>query len=217
MTNVGFVGAGAMGTPMIERLVDAGHTTSVFARREDVLVRVVERGAIRCNSIAEVASMASVVILCVYSDDQVVDVCLGASGLLASMNPGAVLAVHTTGSPELARTLHAQAQEYGVAVVDAPVSGGPADIRSGQLTVLLGGALGDASTCRSVLSAYADPILHVGDIGTAQAVKLVNNALLAANLAVALEAARVGSELGIDPSALAAGITHCSGASRALI
>jgi 3-hydroxyisobutyrate dehydrogenase-like beta-hydroxyacid dehydrogenase len=216
MTAVGFVGAGAMGTPMVERLVDAGYTTNVFARREDVLAPLVRRGAIQCSSIAEVASKASVMVLCVFSDEQVVEVCLGESGLLASMNPGAVLALHTTGSPMLARTLHAKAQERGVAVVDAPVSGGPIDIRSGKLTVLLGGAEKDVSTCTSVLSAYADPIIHVGGIGAAQVVKLINNALLAANLALALEAARVGHQLGIETATLVEGISHCSGESHAL-
>ena len=181
-TRVSFVGAGQMGSPMVQRLLDAGVPTTVYARRAEVRERFERAGAPVVAVISDAARDADVVIVCVYSDSEVDEVALGADGLLASMSPGAILALHTTGSPATAKRLAEAAAGRGVKVVDAPVSGGANDIVAGHLTVMLGGEPDDVERVSSVVAAYSDAIFPVGELGSAQALKLVNNALFAANV-----------------------------------
>jgi 3-hydroxyisobutyrate dehydrogenase-like beta-hydroxyacid dehydrogenase len=101
-------------------------------------------------------------------------------------------------------------------VVDAPVSGTEVDIRAGRLTVLAGGEPEQIARCQPVMSAYANPIIAVGPLGSAQLVKLLNNALFAAQLALANIAIDVGRRFDIDASSLGAAVEQCSGASKAL-
>ena len=96
---VGFVGAGRMGRPMVERLLGAGVPTSLYARRPDRSSELEARGAVLAGSLSELAAGAEVVVVCVFTDEQVAAVCLGPDGLVASMRPDATLVVHTTGSP----------------------------------------------------------------------------------------------------------------------
>ena len=104
----------------------------------------------------------------------------------------------------------------GVSVIDSPVSGGPHDIAAGHITLLVGGADADVERARPVLSAYGDPILHVGPLGAGQAVKLVNNAVFAANIGLVAQAVRLGEQLGVSEEDLLAALPHGSAASMGL-
>jgi 3-hydroxyisobutyrate dehydrogenase-like beta-hydroxyacid dehydrogenase len=104
----------------------------------------------------------------------------------------------------------------GVAVVDAPVSGGPRDIAAGRITLLAGGTAPDVERARPALSAYGDPILHVGPLGAGQAVKLVNNAVFAANIGLVAQAVALGAQLGVCEEGLLAALQSGSAASRGL-
>jgi 3-hydroxyisobutyrate dehydrogenase-like beta-hydroxyacid dehydrogenase len=110
----------------------------------------------------------------------------------------------------------AVAEPRGVRVIDAPVSGTAADAAAGHITLLVGGDEADIEEVSSVLRCYAAPILHVGPLGAGQLVKLLNNALLIANLALVGEITRVSQSVGIDPNAALHWIAQCSGRSRAL-
>lgn len=213
---VGFVGAGAMGAPMVGRLVGAGHDVTVFARRAATRTRVAQLGGRDAGSLAAAAQGAEVVVVCVLTDDQVADVAEGQGGLVAAMEPGSTLVVHTTGDPATARRLGTAGAGRGVAVVDAPVSGTVADVEAGTITLLLGGEDEAVARCRPVLAAYGDPLFHMGPLGSGQAAKLVNNALLAAHVQLAVDAVRLAGVLGIDPAALLEAVLHCSGSSWAL-
>ncbi len=210
---VGFVGAGSMGAPMVERLAAAGIPVTVYARRPEVRAHFVGLGIRAVDSLAAVAEGADVVIACVYSDAQVREVAEGPDGLVAAMAPGSVLAIHTTGSPATARALAEQGSARGVRVVDAPVSGGVDDIMAGRLTVMLGGDPADTARVREVVAAYADAVFDTGAVGSAQAVKLINNSLFAANLQLVAEAERMGRAFGADPVALSRIVQRSSGAS----
>jgi 3-hydroxyisobutyrate dehydrogenase len=209
---VGFVGAGQMGAPMVDRLIAAGTPVTVYARRPEVRERFERAGAPAVATLAEAARDADVVVLCLYSDAHVLELALGDDGLLAAMRPGSVLALHTTGSPATAQQLAEVGASRDVHVVDAPVSGGPDEIYAGKLAVMLGGESADVQRVREVVSAYADPIFETGALGSAEAIKLINNALFAANIQLAAEAERVGNALGIDTDMLAGIIQRCSGA-----
>jgi 3-hydroxyisobutyrate dehydrogenase-like beta-hydroxyacid dehydrogenase len=152
----------------------------------------------------------------VFTDVQVRQVALGDDGLLAAMARGRTLVVHTTGSPRTVEALALAGAGTGVGVIDAAVSGSPGDVRAGRLALLVGGDHERVEACRPALAAYADPIIHLGALGNGMRVKLVNNALLAANVQLAVEAARVAEQLGIPAAAAIEAITHCSGTTRVL-
>ena len=215
MSRVGFIGPGRMGAPMVARLVAAGHEVSVLGRTDETRTAIGELGGNPVTAVDEAAAPAELVVVCVFTDEQVREVCLDA-GLVAAMRPGAVLVIHTTGSPDTARQIAAAARHHEVAVLDAPVSGGPHDIAAGALTVFVGGADDAVSRVRPVLKSYADPLLHVGPLGAGQSVKLVNNALFAAQIGVLREAVRLGERLGVAERDLLAALPHGSASSRVL-
>jgi 3-hydroxyisobutyrate dehydrogenase-like beta-hydroxyacid dehydrogenase len=198
---------------MVRRLVEAGHDVTVLGRSDEKRSAMAALGARPFAGATETADGAAVVVVCVFTDEQVRRVCLD-DGLLAAMRPGTVLVLHTTGSPNTARELAAGAD--GVDVLDAPVSGGPHDIAAGRVTLFVGGGDAAVERARPALSSYADPILHVGPSGTGQSVKLVNNALFAAQIGLVAEGVRLGNRLGVDESALLGALTHGSSESRVL-
>lgn len=209
---IAFLGAGQMGLPMVHRLLAAGRDVVVHARRAEVRDEVTAGGGDATGDLAEAVAGADVVLVCLYSDAQLRELALGPDGFVAAMEPGAVLAIHTTGSPATARAL----ADEGVAVVDAPVSGSAQDIAEGHVTVLLGGAPGDVERVREVVAAYGDPVLALGPLGSGQTVKLLNNALFAAQVQLAGEVARLAGAQGIDPGQAATAIQRSSGASFAM-
>jgi len=207
---VGFVGAGRMGFPMVERLAAAGHDLVVYARRPEAAAALAELGIRHTAELAEAAADVDVLLLCVFSDAQLAEI---AAPLAAALPDGAVFASHVTGRESVLRSLAAGFP--AIHVVDAPVSGGPGEISAGRLTVLLGGEPVARKQAASVVRAYADPVIETGELGTALAVKLVNNFLFAANTQLAAEAVRLGEALGVSPGQLLGALKHMSGGSSA--
>jgi 3-hydroxyisobutyrate dehydrogenase-like beta-hydroxyacid dehydrogenase len=210
---VGFIGAGRMGRPMVVRLVDAGHDVRVLGRTDGQRRDLAQLGAHAVGDVGEIGRWADVVVVCVFTDEQLRRVCLDGA-LLPTMQPGTTLVVHTTASPKTIEAIAARAGEVGV--VDAPVSGGPHDIAAGRLTIFVGGAGDTVDRVRTVLGRYGDPVLHVGPIGAGQKVKLVNNALFAAHIGLLAEAVRLGQSLGVQESTLLGALPHGSATSRVL-
>jgi 3-hydroxyisobutyrate dehydrogenase-like beta-hydroxyacid dehydrogenase len=212
---VGFIGAGRMGREMVARLAAAGHDVRVLVRdpADHAKRRDLEQlGASVVNEVAD-AAQADVVVLCVFTDEQVRQVCLD-SALLSTMGSGSALVVHTTASPKTIEAIAARRDD--VDVVDAPVSGGPYDIAAGKLTLFVGGADDTVARLRPILGCYGDPVLHVGTIGAGQTVKLVNNALFAGHIGLLAEAIRLGERLGVPESTVLGALAHGSATSRVL-
>jgi 3-hydroxyisobutyrate dehydrogenase-like beta-hydroxyacid dehydrogenase len=208
---VGFIGTGRTGAPMVRRLVEAGHDVTALGRSTEKCQAISQLGAGPVTDLVDVADDADVVVVCVFTDEQVREVCLG-SELAARMRADSVLVLHTTGSPRTAETIAAR----GVDVVDAPVSGGPHDIAAGHVTLFAGGSDNAVARVRPALASYGDPILHVGPTGAGQRVKLVNNTLFAAQIGLVAEAVRLGRRLAVPESTLLSALPHGSGSSRAL-
>jgi len=204
-----------MGAPIVARLVQGGHDVRALGRTAQNRRNLEQFGVTPVHDAAEAGAQADVVVLCVFTDAQLRQVCLD-SALLSTMPSGSALLVHTTASPNTVETIAAQAAAHGVDIVDAPVSGGPHDIAAGKLTLFVGGADDTVARLRPVLDCYGDPVLHVGPIGAGQKVKLVNNALFAGHVGLLAESVRLGDRLGVSESTLLAALSHGSATSRVL-
>jgi 3-hydroxyisobutyrate dehydrogenase-like beta-hydroxyacid dehydrogenase len=207
---VTFVGAGQIGAPMSERLLAAGHDVTVYARRAEVREHFARAGAAVTDSLAEAARAAEIVHVAVYSDEQFESVALADDGIVANLADDALLVSHTTGSPTTIRRIAAAGNGH---VVDAPFSGGADNVLAGTLTVMMGGAGDDVERARETVSAYADPIFPIADLGSALVVKLLNNALFAANIQLVAQAEHIAKDLGVDTKTFADVIQQSSGSS----
>jgi len=208
------VGVGEMGRPVVDRVLHQ-HQVAAFVRRPELRAELTAAGVEVVDSISALGAERDVVIVFVYSDPQVREVALD-GGLVDAMDPGSVLVVHTTGSPTTVELIAQRATPRGVGVVDAPVSGPPSAIVAGHITLLVGGDAKDLARCRPVLDAYAEPVLHLGALGSGQRVKLINNVMFGAHIQLAIEATRLGRAFGIDAKTLAETLGHCSAASYVL-
>ena len=213
---VGFIGLGSQGAPMARRIVDAGFQMTLWARRPASLEPFADTAAKVAGSPAELATASDLVCLCVVGDADVEEVATGDEGLLAGLAPGAVIAVHSTVHPDTCRELAATASTQGVAVVDAPVSGGGPAAEQGRLLVMVGGEAAVVQRCRPVFETYANPVVHVGALGSGQVGKLLNNLLFTANLGTAASTLALGEALGVAPERLAEVMGSGSGNSFAL-
>ena len=213
---VGFIGLGSQGAPMAHRIIDAGHPTTLWARRAATLEPFAGKPAKTAGSPAELAAESDLVCLCVVGDADVEEVLTRDDGVLAGIAEGSVIAVHSTVHPDTCRRLAGVAAEKGVALIDAPVSGGGPAAAEGRLLVMVGGESDVVERCRPVFASYGDPIVHLGDLGSGQVTKLLNNLLFTAHLGTASSLLDLGRELGVDAAKLAEVLSSGSGASFAL-
>ena len=200
---------------MVARVTGAGHDVTVLGRTAEKRAAVAELGATAVSEPGEVTASADVVVICVFTDEQVRQICLD-DGLLATMSPSSALVVHTTGSPRTVEAIAVRAAQHSVDVVDAPVSGGPHNAAVGALTLFVGGPEEAVARVRPMLSCYGDPVLHVGLLGAGQKVKLVNNALFAAQIGLLSGAVELAARLGVPESTVLTALPHGSAASRVL-
>ncbi|MEE2058528.1 NAD(P)-dependent oxidoreductase [Rhodococcus artemisiae] len=212
---IGFLGAGQMGEPMVHRLLAAGHDVLAHARKEAVRNRLTDAGAQLSDSVADLARRADILVVCLFSDDQLVELATGPDGFIAHAEPGTVVVSHVTGNVGTLDKLRSLYSD-GPTVVDAPVSGSAEDIADGKLTVLLGGDTAVLDRVEPVVRAYADPVIRTGEFGSALNLKLVNNILFAANAQLVAAAVELGGRLGVDGTALLDAIASSSGRSHAL-
>jgi 3-hydroxyisobutyrate dehydrogenase-like beta-hydroxyacid dehydrogenase len=213
---VGFIGLGDMGGAMAHRIIDAGFPTVLWARRPAALEPFAAPNVTTATDPADLASRCDIVGVCVWDDDDVRQILEGERGVFAGARAGTVVAIHATILPVTCRELAATASERGVVVLDVPVSGGHAGAVEGQLAVAVGGDEAAAERCRPVFDSFGSTVVHVGAVGTALLAKLVNNTLLAANLAIADDALTLGESLGIDASTMTELMRHGSGKSYGL-
>ena len=213
MTRVGFVGLGSQGAPMAQRIVDAGHPTTLWARRPESLQPFADTPAVVASSPAELGAASDVLCVCVVDDAGVDEVLRGPEGALSTMADGGVVVVHSTVHPTTLTRL--QEDFPAVHVVDAPVSGGGHKAAEGALLVMAGGPADVVERCRPIFETYGDPVLHVGPLGAGQEVKLLNNTVFAAQLALAAEVFELAADRGLDQPAVAAILASGSGRSYA--
>lgn len=213
-STVGFIGAGQLGEPMVLRLLGAGHPVLVYTRRDEVRDRLTAAGATSAGSVAEVAAQSDILLSCLFSDAQLRETGLGPDGFIANAKPGSVFVSHTTGAVATLEALRDSSSSAPV-ILDAPVSGTAENIAACTLTVLVGGPADAVDRVTPVLAAYADPVVPTGELGSALAIKLINNLLFAANAQLVSAATQLGDNLNVDPAALLSALQVCSGHSSA--
>ncbi len=201
-----FLGLGVMGAPMAAHLRRAGHQVTVYNRTAaKAQCWAQQYGGRFAATPREAVSGAEMVFCCVGNDDDLRSVVLGEQGALAGMTEGAVLVDHTTASATVARELHAAARARGVHFMDAPVSGGQAGAENGQLTVLCGAEQNVFDRVAPVIAAYAKACTRMGDVGSGQLAKMVNQICIAGVVQGLSEAIAFGEAAGLDmPTVLAA-------------
>ncbi|MEV0711914.1 MULTISPECIES: NAD(P)-dependent oxidoreductase [Nocardia] len=213
---VGFIGLGSQGGPMARRIIEAGHPTTLWARRPASLEPYADTAADTAESPAALAEKSDLVCLCVVGDADVREVITGENGILAGIAPGSIIAVHSTVHPDTCRDLAKTAAAQGVELIDAPVSGGGPGAAAGTLLVMVGGATEAVERSRPIFESYANPIVHLGDVGAGQVTKLLNNLLFTANLATAKSALDLGTSLGLSQERLGQVISNGTANSFAL-
>jgi 3-hydroxyisobutyrate dehydrogenase-like beta-hydroxyacid dehydrogenase len=214
--HIGFIGLGSQGGPMARRIIEAGYPTTLWARRPATVEQFADTPAKVAASPAELAAESDLVCLCVVGDADVEEITCGEHGVLAGLQPGSVIAVHSTVHPNTCRELATSAGAQGVSVIDAPVSGGGPAAAKGRLLVMVGGDADVVERCRPVFETYADPVVHLGDLGTGQTTKLLNNLLFTANLGTAATALSLAGDLGVSPDQFTEVVSRSSGNSFAL-
>jgi 3-hydroxyisobutyrate dehydrogenase-like beta-hydroxyacid dehydrogenase len=208
--HTGFIGLGQQGAPMAQRMLAGGYPLTVWARRSEALDAFVAEGARAAASIAELGAVCDHVGVCVVDDAGVATIC---DELLPAMRPGSVLVIHSTILPDSCDRLAKRCASHAIGFLDAPVSGGGGAAAAGTLTVMCGGDAEVFERVRPVFTTFASTVVHLGPAGSGQRAKIVNNALMAANMGAAHAALAAGEALAIDRQALAELIKHSSGRS----
>jgi 3-hydroxyisobutyrate dehydrogenase-like beta-hydroxyacid dehydrogenase len=201
---------------MARRIIEGGYPTTLWARRPESLEPFADTAAKIAESPAELGAASDLVCLCVVGDADIDEITGGEHGLLAGLKAGSVIAVHSTVHPDTCKELAKKADAQGVSVIDAPVSGGGPAAADGRLLVMVGGGADVVERCRPVFSTYADAVVHLGDLGSGQTTKLLNNLLFTANLGTAAAALSLGNALGVAPDRLTEVVSRSSGNSVAL-
>ncbi|MEV3905981.1 NAD(P)-dependent oxidoreductase [Mycobacterium sp. NPDC050551] len=213
---VGFIGLGSQGAPMARRIVEGGYELTLWARRPASVEPFADTAAKVAETPAELAAASDLVCLCVVGDDDVRQVLTGETGVLAGLAPGAVIAIHSTVHPDTCSEIAELAARQDVSVLDAPVSGGGPAAADGTLLVMVGGAEADVEKVRPVFATYADPVVHLGPLGSGQVAKILNNLLFSANLGSAMSALELGDALGVARDKLCEVLVRGSATSKAV-
>ena len=200
---VAFIGLGVMGYPMAGHLASAGHQVTVYNRSPAKALQWVKEFAhttrpAHASTPREAADGADLVFGCVGNDDDLRSVALGADGALAGMHAGAVFVDHTTTSAQVARELSAIAQQQKLHFMDAPVSGGQAGAQNGQLTVMCGGSQAAFATVSPIAMAFSRAVSLMGESGSGQRTKMVNQICIAGLVQGLSEAVAFGQHAGLD-------------------
>ncbi|HEV8031004.1 MAG TPA: NAD(P)-dependent oxidoreductase [Stellaceae bacterium] len=172
---IGFIGVGNIGGPIAGQLLEAGHALVVHDTRPAAAEPLLAAGAVWSDSPAALAAECEVVATCLPGPVEMEQVCLGPGGIVVHLKPDALYIDHTTNAPDLVRRVHGMLAGKGVAMLDAPVSGGMEGAQTRDLLVMAGGDPTAFERARPLLEAIAKRVMHVGGIGTGSVAKIMHN------------------------------------------
>lgn len=211
MSQIAFIGLGNMGAPMALNLLKAGHQLSVFDLVPAAVKTLTDAGAKSATNASETVKGADVVVSMLPASQHVEALYLGESGLLAHIPKQAIIMDCSTISPDSARKVARAAESLGIAMVDAPVSGGTGGAIAGTLTFIVGGEKAALEKARPYLEKMGKNIFHAGAAGSGQVGKICNNMMLGIQMAATCEALSLGVANGMDPAVLSEIISKSSG------
>ena len=200
--NVGYIGLGNIGKPSAERLITEPFKAHVFDVYQPAVDEMVEKGAIGCASVAELASSCDHIGVCVRDDQQVEELLYGDGGILANAARGTVVAIHSTVTQASLLKWQAQADEAGIHLIDAPITGGAHRAADGTLCYMVGGDAEIIDRCRPVFETSAEKIVHAGAVGAGIALKLCNNYMQYGEFVLMAEAVKLADRCGLDAEKL---------------
>lgn len=208
---VGFIGLGNMGAHMAKNLLKKGYPVVANDVSPTTLQNLVEAGASKASSPADVVSQAKAVVTMLPASAHVQEVYKGNDGIFSKIKPGTLLIDSSTIDPSVARDVAAEAVKKGALFVDAPVSGGVNAARDGILTFMVGGETEAFERAKDILSSMGKNVVHCGSAGNGQAAKVCNNMLLGISMIGTAETMNLGVKLGLDPKLLAKILNMSSG------
>ena len=211
---IGFIGLGGIGKPMAINIAKSGFDLTVTDLREQPLNELAHYGARVAASAKEVSEISDLVLASLPSDLVSEEVALGSNGVLAGAKSGDIYVELSTISPGLVHTIAKKASDKGVAVLDAPVSGGLDQRLDGTLSIMVGGEAKTLSKAMPVFKTFGDKIFHAGGSGAGASGKLVNNMLAGINMVATMEALVLGVKAGLSVETLKEVIGASSGTNK---
>jgi 3-hydroxyisobutyrate dehydrogenase len=197
---IGFIGLGKMGWPMAKRLIEAGYTLKVLEADQGRCAEFVAQvGGVACSSAKALAQASNIIITILPTSAIVQSVLEGSEGALAGLQPNTVVVEMSSGVPSITRHLAQQVKEAGGQLVDAPVSGGVPRAKTGELSIMFGGDAELLATLTPILRCMGQAIEPTGDVGSAHAMKALNNLVSAGGFLIGVEALLIGKRFGLSP------------------
>jgi 3-hydroxyisobutyrate dehydrogenase-like beta-hydroxyacid dehydrogenase len=209
---VGFIGVGNMGGPMCRNIIRrSNHQVTVFDLNPAAVKTCTDLGGTAAKSIAEVTKGADVVLTSLPMPKDVEAVTLGDGGILANIARGQTFIDLSTNAPSMVKKIGAAMEAKGIAMLDAPVSGGTVGAEAATIAIMVGGDKKVFDDALPVLQSFSANVIHMGGLGTGTVAKLVNNMMAFCNAAAASEGMMLGVTAGLDPAKLAQVIASSSG------
>lgn len=204
MTTVGFIGAGNMGWPMAACLVNKGFTVHVNDSKREVANNFVQQvGGHAPDSLAELAAGSDMIVTMLPTSAIVERVLMGGDdNLFAGLKPGTIIIDMTSGVPSATQQIAQRVAEVGGILIDAPVSGGVPRAKTGQLAIMVGGDAAAIDKAMPVLQGMGTSILRTGAVGSAHAMKALNNLVSTGGFLIGIEALLIGQRFGLDPAVM---------------
>lgn len=199
MEKIGFIGLGIMGKPMAKNLMKAGYSLIVYDIVEAVVKEVVADGAEQGASCKDVAEKCDVIITMLPNGPDVEDAVLGGDGVIDGVRNGQVLIDMSSIAPLVSQKVGAELAKKGVDMLDAPVSGGQEKAKAGTLAIMVGGKEEVFNKYKAILDVMGGSVTLVGDLGAGETTKLVNQVIVAINIAAVAEGMALGKATGVDP------------------
>lgn len=216
--SLAFIGLGVMGSPMAQNLVKAGYPVKAWNRTPDrLLVQQARQAGVEVlASLAETVQDASMVFTCVSDVADIQSVIFGTDGIAAQTRPNTLIVDFSTIGPQAAQEMNLKLQSQGLRFLDAPISGGDIGARNGTLTIMVGGDRADFEEALPVLQSIGKKIVHCGDRGSGQAVKLCNQILCSLHMVALCEAMQLAENFDLDPQLMIEVCNSGAGGSWAL-
>lgn len=212
--NIGWIGLGQIGLPMVLALLKHGHRVTALSRRPHEHQAVLDLGGELVSTATQTLKNIDALGINVFSEEQLEDLMQGDQGVLFEIPKGTIVYIHSTISPAFIKKIKSKRED--IRWLDCAFSGTADDVKNGSLTLMVGGERESLDHIENALSCYSRHIYHIGDSGAGMALKIINNSLFAANVQLALDALSAAADCGIEVNLAATVLNQSSGGSYAL-